>query len=145
MQNVLAWAGDNPIGRICALLFAFLVVGSITGSVMAAQATETQTCWPKAMYYTVYVECENEFVAQVMTTGVGFPVMMLQGPVSLLVNVTTPKPLPLGIIDTFTLVVTPLIVFFGFAAWTRWAPAIAWLLLLALIGEIVYLRSFVPI
>lgn len=144
MQGVLARAGDHPFGKACALLLGFLVVGSVTGSVLALYG-DGRACWPQAMYYTVYAECETEIFQQAWTLGVSLPIMMLQGLVSLLIDVTSGRGFSPGLVDIFTLMVTPPIVFFGFAAWHRWAPPVAWLLLLALIGEIVYLRTLVPI
>jgi hypothetical protein len=144
MQGVLTRVGDHPFAKACAALLAVLVVGSITGSVLAAYG-EGRACWPQAMYYTIYAECENELFQRAWTVGVSLPIMMLQGPVNLLINVTSGQPFSLGIIDTFTLMVTPLIVFFGFAGWLRLASPVAWLLLLALVGEIVYLRTLVPV
>lgn len=143
MQGLLTRTGEHPFAHACALLLALLVIGSVTGSVLAAYG-EGRACWPQAMYYTVYAECETEIFQQAWTLGVSLPIMMLQGLVQALLLATSTDS-RLTIIGTATLIVTPPIVFLGFAAWLRWAPAIAWLLLLALIGEIVYLRTLVPI
>lgn len=144
MQGVLTWAGDNPFGKVCALGLAVLVVGSITGSVLATYA-EDRPCWPRATFNSVYAECEDKLLHQAWLAGVSVPNMMLQGPVNALVLATSGYPGYFGIIDTFTLVVTPLITFFGFAGWYRWVPPVAWVLLLALVGEVVYLRMLVPV
>lgn len=144
MQGVLSWAGDNHSAKACALLLLYLVVGSIAGSVLATHG-KTQPCWPEARFTSVYAECDNEMVGQAWLTGVTVPNSMLQGPVNALVIATSSYSPYFGIIDTFTIIVTPLIAFFGFAGWLRWSPPVAWVLLLALIGEIVYLRTLVPV
>jgi len=144
MQGVLTWAGDNPFGKVCALGLLVLVVGSVTGSVLATHG-DAIPCWPQATFNSIYAECENKLIHQAWLAGVSIPNMMLQGPVNALVMVTSGYAGYFGIIDTFTLAVTPLIALFGFAGWHRWAPPVAWLLLLALVGEIVYLRTLVPV
>ncbi len=144
MQGVLTWAGDNQTAKACGLLLLYLVVGSVAGSVLATHG-ETRPCWPEARFTAVYAECDNETFGQAWLLGVGMPNTMLQGPVNAVVAATSGHSGYFGIIDTFTIVVTPLIAFFGFAGWLRWSPPVAWVLLLALIGEIVYLRTLVPV
>lgn len=144
MQSVLTWAGENPFGQVCALLLVYLVVGSVAGSAIATR-DDAKPCWPDAVFTSIYAECDDEVVRQAWMLGVSLPNSMLQGPVNLLVLATSDYRGYFGIIDTMGTVVTPVVAFFGFAAWLRWAPPVAWLLLLALLGEIVYLRTLVPV
>ncbi len=140
---MLTWPGDADIGKACALLLAYIVVGSITGSAIAVE--DDVNCWPQAIFSTVSVLCDNELARQAWFFGVGMPNSMLQGPVNASILATSHGETYFGIIDAMTIVITPLIAFFGFAGWYRWASPVAWLLLFALIGEIVYLRMQVPV
>lgn len=144
MQGVLTWAGENPFGQVCALLLVYLVAGSIAGSALATR-DEARPCWPNAVFTSIYAECDDETVGQAWLLGVSLPNSMLQGPVNLLVLATSDYREYFSVTDMVGTVFTPIIAFFGFAAWLRWAPPVAWLLLLALVGEIVYLRTLVPV
>ena len=144
MLEAIAKLGREPPGAICAVLFTYVVIGGVAGSAIAVNADVP--CWPQSTFYTVYAPCDDPIKYQLWFFAVSLPNVLISGPVRALVALTSDVgEEPIGvIIVTLNSTILAFLTFFGFAGWYARVPIAAWALLLALVGEIVYLRMLVP-
>lgn len=146
-------SGQFLIGALSAAFLVYLVVGSIVGSVIAVEPTDAQRqadvhlCWPTATFYSIYVQCDDAVAQQLWFWTIVLPNVLLEGPVRALVKLTSSyndihafEAQMIAIRTAF--VAAPVVTCFMILR--RRAQSLAWLLLLALIGEIIYLRLLIP-
>jgi hypothetical protein len=151
VSEFYVWAEDHPLGLLSTLFLIYVAAGSITGSAIAVDGTngsDEAICWPEAIFTSVYARCDDRMLQSLWFFAVGMPVDLLQGVVSLLIQATYAHAEPFEIFESAivtirtTILVVPAAV--AFRALLPRAPLFASALLLALIGEIIYLRLQLP-
>lgn len=152
MRKALVWAGD-AVGGFGAAFLVYVVIGVLAGLALARPYTypSPRDCWPADRFF-IAADCENAFAGALWYGAVELPLALVASPAIALYLLTTPPIENLdahgsyAVVDTAAVAVGTCVVMLlsliGFLAWHTRSAIVAWLLVVALAGEIAVVGNF---